>query len=297
MAHITVRDVPHYYEWITQEPRSSASTKPVMLFIHGWAGSARYWEAIAQAMQANYDCLLYDLRGFGRSHPSPKVSEASLLSTYELETYSQDLLALLDALNLDQVYLQAHSTGSSIAALFMNRHSERVHKAVLVCNGVYEYDAKSFAQFHRFGRLVVEFRPPWLAAIPGLSHVFMARFLAQSVPTATKKAFLTDFLEADRQAALGTMLTAVSEQAARSMPQEFAQLAVPTLLISGQQDQIIPAAMGEKAAALNDQINFLVIPKTGHFPMLETPRIYLQAVEDFLSAVPEHPQVLMAKQD
>jgi proline iminopeptidase len=289
MGYITVRDVPHYYEWITKEPRSPASTKPVMLFIHGWAGSARYWEAIAQAMQANYDCLLYDLRGFGRSHPSPNISEESLLSTYELETYSQDLLALLDALNLGQVCLQAHSTGSSIATLFMNRHPERVHKAVLVCNGVYEYDAKSFAQFHRFGRLVVEFRPPWLAAIPGLSHLFMARFLSQPVPTATKKAFLVDFLEADRQAALGTMFTAVSEQAARNMPQEFAQIVVPTLLISGQQDQIIPAAMGKQAAALNERIRYLAIPNTGHFPMLEAPLVYLKAVEFFLTAASEQP--------
>jgi pimeloyl-ACP methyl ester carboxylesterase len=79
------------------------------------------------------------------------------------------------------------------------------------------------------------------------------------------------------------MFTAVSKQASETMPQEFAQLKVPTLLVSGEFDQIIPAAMGKQAADLNeDQIEFFVIPKTGHFPMLEDPEGYLDCVNEFL---------------
>ncbi len=63
MPYINVRGVEHYYEWIR---KSSTEVKPVMVFIHGWGGSARYWKSTADALCDKFDCLLYDLRGFGR---------------------------------------------------------------------------------------------------------------------------------------------------------------------------------------------------------------------------------------
>ena len=280
MSYLKVRGVDHYYQWIKQ---NTHSPKDVMVFIHGWGGSARYWEAVAQTLSEQFDCLLYDLRGFGRSQPSP-TSADQVKSVYDLETYAIDLAIMLDLLGLEQVYLHAHSTGSSIAALFLNRYPERVQKAILACNGVFEFEAKAFEQFHKFGSYVVKFRPKWMCSVPGLAEVFMARFLTQPIPHHQKVQFLTDFVEADYQAALGTMLTAVSKDAADSMPAEFSQLPRPTLLISGERDRIIPAEMGAKAAELNHQmITHQVISKTGHFPMLEAPDQYLNLVAEFMA--------------
>jgi pimeloyl-ACP methyl ester carboxylesterase len=287
MSYVTIREVPHYYEWISSsEPMPS--DKPVMVFLHGWAGSARYWRSTAEALKPFFNCLLYDLRGFGRSKEptsdrTVSITPQTAWDDYNLETYADDLDALLTELKLDSVYLNAHSTGASVAALFLNRYPERVMKAILTCNGIFEYDEKAFSQFHQFGGYAVKFRPQWLAKIPGIDRMFMARFLHQSIPKSERVAFLDDFLMADESAALGTMFTAVSKQASETMPEEFAQLKVPTLLVSGEFDQIIPAAMGKQAADLNeDQIEFVVIPKTGHFPMLEDPEGYLQCVNEFL---------------
>jgi pimeloyl-ACP methyl ester carboxylesterase len=287
MSYVTIRDVPHYYEWIaSSEP--APSDKPVMVFLHGWAGSARYWRSTAEALKPFFNCLLYDLRGFGRSKEpasgrTVSITPQTAWEDYNLETYADDLAALLTGLKLDSIYLNAHSTGASVATLFLNRYPERVIKAILTCNGIFEYDEKAFSQFHQFGGYAVKFRPQWLAKIPGIDRMFMARFLHQSIPKSERVAFLDDFLMADEAAALGTMFTAVSKQAAETMPQEFSQLKVPTLLVSGEFDQIIPAAMGKQAADLNeDQIEFFVIPKTGHFPMLEDPEGYLDCVNEFL---------------
>jgi pimeloyl-ACP methyl ester carboxylesterase len=287
MSYVTIREVPHYYEWIaSSEPMPS--DKPVMVFLHGWAGSARYWRSTAEALKPYFNCLLYDLRGFGRSKEPASERTVSITpqtawEDYNLETYADDLAALLTGLKLDSIYLNAHSTGASVATLFLNRYPERVIKAILTCNGIFEYDEKAFSQFHQFGGYAVKFRPQWLAKIPGIDRMFMARFLHQSIPKSERVAFLDDFLMADESAALGTMFTAVSKQASETMPQEFAQLKVPTLLVSGEFDQIIPAAMGKQAADLNeDQIEFCVIPKTGHFPMLEDPEGYLDCVNGFL---------------
>lgn len=283
MSFVTVRGVPHYYEWIKSDP---SADKPVMVFMHGWGGSARYWESTAEALKPYFNCLLYDLRGFGRSQP-PKTNTsrpepAECVERYGLESYADDLAALLGELGTGPVFINAHSTGSSMALLFLNRYPELATKAILTCHGIFEYEEKSFSQFHKFGAYVVQFRPKWLYRLPGVDSLFMARFLHQSIDQSDRKAFLEDFLMADYGAALGTMFSAVSEQAATTMPEEFVQLTVPTLMVSGEFDRIIPAAMGEKAAALSEKVEFTVIPKTGHFPMLEDSERYLSCVTEFL---------------
>ena len=293
MPYICVRGVDHYYEWVKAQ---DTKVKPVMVFIHGWAGSARYWESTAIALSKDFDCLLYDMRGFGRSNgkvpvlaaaealgelPAP-VAETVEELTYELDEYARDLAALLDGLELKKVYLNAHSTGASVATIFLNLYPERVEKAILTCSGVFEYDEKAFTAFHKFGGYVVKFRPKWLAKIPFVDQMFMARFLKRSIPKSDRQAFLDDFLMADYAAAIGTMVTAVSENAAKFMPQEFTNLTVSTLLVAGEYDQIIPPAMGRQAASLSDKVEFVLMPNTAHFPMLEDPITYLKSVRQFL---------------
>lgn len=284
MPYIQIRGVQHYYEWITIP--STDLKKPVIVFIHGWAGSARYWESTAKALSTQFDCLLYDMRGFGRSQGKPtSVIDKNIVSdlTYELREYTQDLAALINGLQIERVYICAHSMGASVAISFLNRYHDQVERAILTCSGIFEYDEKAFAAFHRFGSYVVKFRPRWLDKIPFVDRMFMARFLHRSIPPAERKAFLQDFLCADYEAALGTIFTSVNKDQAELMPQEFAQLKVPTLLIAGEFDQIIPAAMGQEAAALNKGIEFAMVPQTGHFPMLEDAVTYCQLVQDFLS--------------
>jgi pimeloyl-ACP methyl ester carboxylesterase len=284
MAYVSIRGVDHYYEWVSTEGQPSG--KPVMVFMHGWGGSARYWQRTANALKEQFDCLLYDLRGFGRSPlPQPVPPEVQAIG-YELETYAEDLALLLDALGLNKVYLNAHSTGSSVAVFFLNLYPERVERAVLTCSGIFEYDEKAFKAFYKFGGYVVAFRPLWLRRIPFVDRLFMARFLHRSIPQAERQAFLEDFLLADYDAALGTIYTAVSERAVEVMPKEFTRLQVPTLLVSGQYDQIIPADMGRQAAALSDRVEQVVMADTSHFPMLEDPDTYLQHIRRFLAIEP-----------
>jgi pimeloyl-ACP methyl ester carboxylesterase len=275
MPLIDVRGVNHYYEWIHQ---GNLGLKPVMVFVHGWGGSARYWRDIANSLSTQFDCLLYDLRGFGRSSLPQKPLDLG----YELEEYAEDLAILLAALGLDEIYIQAHSMGATVAALFVNRYSNQVKQAILTCNGIFEYDEKAFTAFHKFGGYVVKFRYNWFLKIPFADRMFMARFLARAIAPEERRAFLEDYLMADYQAALGTIYTSVSKKAVEIMPQEFAKIQVPTLMISGEKDLIIPALMGRQAAALNDKIEYVEIANTAHFPMLEARESYLQVVKEFL---------------
>jgi proline iminopeptidase len=289
MAYVWVRGFHHYYEWVTGSGNPEPDGKRVMVFVHGWGGSARYWESTARALSDSFDCLLYDMRGFGRSQErsdgkaesaAAEVSEADL--SYELESYAEDLANLLDALGLERVSLNAHSMGASVAVFFLNLYPERVDRAILTCSGIFEYDEKAFSAFHKFGGYVVRFRPRWLYQLPYMDRLFMQRFLHRPLSRDISRAFLDDFLMADYAAAMGTIFTSVSKKASEVMPQEFVQLKVPTLLISGEQDIIIPAEMGRQASALNNIIEYVVIPNTAHFPMLEDPSTYLHHVREFL---------------
>jgi pimeloyl-ACP methyl ester carboxylesterase len=279
MPTVNVRGVDHYYEWIRRADNShKPAHKPVMVFIHGWGGSAKYWRSTAEAIADDFDCLLYDLRGFGRSLLPQNPPDLG----YDMEDYADDLALLLDALNLNRVYLNAHSMGASIATFFLNRYREKVHQAILTCNGIFEYDALAFAAFHKFGGYVVKFRYNWFLKFPFADRMFMARFLHRPINKSDRLAFLADFLLADYEAAVGTIYTSVSKEAVETMPQEFAKLTVPTLMVSGEKDIIIPASMGRQAAALNDKIKYVELPKTAHFPMLEDRVAYLKTIKEFL---------------
>jgi pimeloyl-ACP methyl ester carboxylesterase len=323
MPYISVRGVEHYYEWIT-ELGSDRTHRPVMVFIHGWGGSARYWESTARELSNQFDCLLYDMRGFGRSKArsedlksnstiqeklrtsnkqpasatsvqaavetlveeeaqpiDPEMSAEEL--THEMESYADDLAALLDALKLDKAYINAHSMGASVAVFFLNLYADRVYKAILTCSGVFEYDERSFTTFHKFGGYVVKFRPRWLYGLPFMDRFFMARFLHRSLPSSISRAFLDDFLMADYETARNTIFTSVSKKAAEVMPQEFARLTVPTLLVAGEHDIIIPAKLGQQAASLSDRVQYVEMAGTAHFPMLEDPPTYLRHVREFLA--------------
>ena len=277
MPLINVRGVDHYYEWV----RTSADTqnKPVMVFIHGWGGSLRYWRRTAKALSQEYDCLLYDLRGFGRSVSPARIPNIN----YDLEEYAKDLIILLNTLKIDRVYIHAHSMGASIATLFINRYSDRIEKAILACNGIFEYDEKAFAAFHKFGGYVVKFRYNWFLKVPFADRLFMARFLHRPIKKSDRVAFLEDFLLADYEAAVGTIYTSVSKQAVETMAKEFAKITVPTLMISGEKDIIIPAKMGKEASQLNPKLEYQEISNTGHFPMLEAEAIYLERIKSFLT--------------
>ncbi|MBE9060056.1 alpha/beta fold hydrolase [cf. Phormidesmis sp. LEGE 11477] len=291
MPYVSVNGVDHYYEWISTQDHPGNYEKPVMVFLHGWAGSARYWRSTAAAIKDKYDCLLYDQRGFGRSAagsatPTPATTSEPLATDPALnmlESFAEDLNVLLDELNLTQpIYMNAHSMGGSIGLYFLDRYPKRVKKAILTCNGSFPYQKWAFEAFYLFGGYVVAFRPKWLGKVPFAPQMFMQRFLKGSIPLEEKKAFLEDFIMANGETSLGTLKAAVSKHATEAMPAAFAALKVPTLMISGEYDKITPAKLGKEAAEMSDLIEYVMMPNTAHFPMMEDAEQYLVITNRFL---------------
>jgi pimeloyl-ACP methyl ester carboxylesterase len=279
VTYFPVENGEIYYEWVDRG-REARSDRPVLVFIHGWGGSARYWQATARALEEDCDCLLYDLSGFGRSRLSHSRQDSA---NFPLAAYVEDLAQLLGELKIDRCCLISHSMGSSIAALFLGKYPDVIDRAILTCGGIFEYDVRAFRAFSQFGKVVVKVRPRWLTQIPGVDRLVMQRFLHRDLPPSDRREFLEDYLMAADAAALGTLLDAVNEGSAIALNEAYSSLNMPVLMISGEFDKIMPPALGQAAAGLNASIELFVMPDVGHLPMLENPGDFLVRVRSFLA--------------
>lgn len=99
-------------------------TGPALVFIHGAFADSRLWDPQWEYFSSNYRVLRYDLRGHGRTGSSD-------LEQYNMETYADDLLNLLDSLEINSAIICGLSWGGSIAQSFAVRNPERLIGLVL----------------------------------------------------------------------------------------------------------------------------------------------------------------------
>jgi non-heme chloroperoxidase len=107
----------YYKDWGTGRP---------VVFSHGWPLNADAWDAQMFFLSQNgYRVIAHDRRGHGRS--------SQTWSGNDMDTYADDLAALIEALNLKDATLVGHSTGGGEVTRYIGRHgSKRVAKAVLI---------------------------------------------------------------------------------------------------------------------------------------------------------------------
>lgn len=119
MSMITVKDGTeiYYKDWGVGQP---------VVFSHGWPLTADAWESQMTFLASHgYRCIAHDRRGHGRSSQPWEGNE--------MDTYADDLASLMEALNLTNAVLVGHSTGGGEVARYIGRHgTQRVAKAVLV---------------------------------------------------------------------------------------------------------------------------------------------------------------------
>ena len=274
---IEVRGAAASYQWVTAN-ESIRTDRPVLVFLHGWGGSSRYWRSTAEAMVDAYDCLLYDWRGFGKS----AIAAESVAADYGLQAYANDLANLLNQLGIDRVSVIAHSLGTSIAPYFITQWSGTVDRAVMTCGGVFKFDALAYSLFYRVGQVIVGIRPRWFYNLPGMDWLVIQRFVHQMISPSDRAEFIDDYLSCQPAAALGVLLDVAQSKTCLELVENIKQINIPVLMISGQKDRIIPPLLGKNAARLNDRISHQVLKNVGHLPMLEDPETFQTVVRSFL---------------
>ncbi|NJR65391.1 MAG: alpha/beta hydrolase, partial [Leptolyngbyaceae cyanobacterium CRU_2_3] len=179
---INILGFPHAYE--LSAPTGSST---VLVFVHGWLLSRHYWQPLVQLLQSEYQCLIYDARGFGESQPkiqldlaAARVASQSVVAdnqpeksrNYSLKAYAEDLGCLLEKLSINHAWAVGHSLGGSVALWAAELYPDLIRGVICVNAGGGIYLKEEFERFRQAGQKLVKFRPPWLGYIPLLNLVF-----------------------------------------------------------------------------------------------------------------------------
>lgn len=289
MPYTDVFQVPHFYT-LTEKPPSSHTA---VVFVHGWLLSQQYWQPVTDALRGNFQCLSYDLRGFGRSNTAldqrslPTHAPLQAFSAYSLGAYAQDLGQLLTQLELDTVWLVGHSLGGSIALWAAKLFPERVQGVICVNAGGGVYLPQEFAQFRRAGQQIVRWRPSWLTALPFLKYAFARLMVARPLTADWGEQRLIDLLAAHQAAATGSLLESTTEAEVHRLPRVVASLQQPVYFTAGAKDTVMAEKYVRHLASFHPlfeepQGNVRVLQECGHMAMVEQPVALAQSIQAVL---------------
>lgn len=288
MAFIDILGAPHAYELTPP----TAPSSPVLVFVHGWLLSRNYWEPLIEKLSPNYQCLVYDLRGFGDSQPLRNNAqnqqanlktqftdtESAALSSpdYTLAAYAKDLGILLQQLGIEKAWLIGHSLGGSIALWGASVLPERVCGVICINAGGGIYLKEEFERFRAIGQRLVERRPRWLCYVPLIELLFMRSQVARPIARRWARQRLVDFVVAHPEAALRALLDSTTEAEVHRLPQVVSQIEQPVYFIAGAKDTVMEPKYVRHLASFHKLFqgcdeNVVEIPDCGHLAMLEQP--------------------------
>jgi len=254
MATITTKDgtAIYYKDWGAGQP---------VVFSHGWPLTADSWEAQMFFLAANgYRCIAHDRRGHGRSS---QPSEGN-----EMNSYADDLATLIEQLDLRGAVLIGFSTGGGEVARYIGRHgTKRIAKAVLV-SAVPPLMLKTDANPGGLPKEVFDgFRASFLAdRSQFFKDVASGPFFGFNRPGAKISQGMVDswWLQGMMGGHKNTYecIKAFSET---DFTEDLKKFDVPTLVIHGDDDQVVPIdASGRASARLVPNAKLIVYPGAPH---------------------------------
>lgn len=231
-----------------------------VVFIHGWPLSGSMWEyQMTELPQQGLRCITYDRRGFGKSgHP---------YDGYDYDTLTGDLKSLLDELDINDVTLVGFSMGGGeIARYFSLYNGARISKVVLI-SAVVPYMLKTEdnlngipqMEFDTMAKKMKEDRP---AFMENFGETF---FGVSLVNHPVSDAFLANNLTKVMDASPIATLECAHSFATTDFRQDVLKINVPTLIIHGDKDHIVPIeATSEQSAKLIKGSQFIVYEGAPH---------------------------------
>lgn len=213
----------YYKDWGTGQP---------IVFSHGWPLSADAWEDQMVFLASNgFRCIAHDRRGHGRSS-QPWTGN-------DMDTYADDLATLLDTLDCTNAVLIGHSTGGGEVARYIGRHgTKRVAKAILIGS----ITPLMLKTFDNPGGLSMEVFNDIRAKVYADRSQF---FMDLTIPFYGGKAsqgLRDSFWLQGMQAGFKNVIDCIEAFSETDHTEDLKNLNIPTLIMHGDDDKIVPIA-------------------------------------------------------
>lgn len=223
-------DIQMYYkDWGTGQP---------VVFCHGWPLTADAWEdQMLFLSDKGYRCIAHDRRGHGRSSQPSNGND--------MDTYADDLAKLIESLDLQNVILVGHSTGGGEVTRYIGRHgTKRIAKAVLISAVpplmLKTADNPNGVPIETFD----DIRKNMLIDRSQYFKDFSTPFYGENRPGAKVSQGLKDsFWLQGMMGGFKGLYECVKAFSATDFRQDLPKFDIPTLIIQGDQDQIVPIAI------------------------------------------------------
>ena len=254
---------------------------PIVL-LHGTGASLHTWEGWVRTLKKTRRVITFDLPGFGLTGP---FSGAYAPDDYRGNTYARFVLDLMDALQLPRAVIGGNSLGGEVAWRAVSLAPQRFAALILVDATGYAFTPEAMPLGFRIARIpvlnrIAEYLLPRAAVAASLRSVYgePARINDELID----RYFELTLREGNRHA-LGLRLQQL-EMGVHA--ERIKQLALPTLVLWGGRDRLVPAANGQRFAADIRGAKLVVFDTLGHVPQEEDPARTVAVVADFLENRP-----------
>ncbi|MBB6610820.1 alpha/beta hydrolase [Pontibacter sp. Tf4] len=252
----------------------SGQGKQPMLFAHGYGCDQKMWRYITPAFENDYQIILFDHVGFGNSD----VSDYSISKYNSLEAYANDVLAIIEELNLQDVIFVGHSVSAMIGVLASNKQPERFAKLVLIGpSPCYVNDEDYIGGFteENINGLISTLESDYLTWANTMAPVIMGNPDRPELGQELADSFCSSNIEVAKDFARITFLS--------DNRHDLDKVTTDTMILQCADDVIAPEVVGRYVHAHVAGSRFVQMEAVGHCPNLSAPDETIIAIKDFLN--------------
>jgi len=256
---------------------------PVVLFIHGILGSQRQWANLIDKLDDDHRLIVPDLFGHGES--------AKPLGDYSLSAHAATMRDLLDRLEIERVTLVGHSLGGGIAMQFFYLFPERVDRLVLISSGGLGREVNWILRSATLPGaeqvLSVIASPAVLSRVESLGRgASKVGWRSRADMGEIWRGFSTLGDRESRRAFLATTRAVIDIGGQSISAHDHLQdmLPIPTLIVWGSKDRMIPAQHALNAQRTIPDCRVELFEGAGHFAHLDDPDRFARVLREFIHA-------------
>lgn len=249
------------------------------IFVHGFGSDKSIWRHVCRDLEDVFSYYAIDLPGSGES-PAPRNFR------YSLEHFADVLIDFIIIRDLKNLTLVGASLGATVILLALLRHMDklasRVRALCLICPVAYPQELPFFFELLRmpvFGPLVVKYPLVGILSSAIVSALPVNSPASQYSPYYARKRV--------REALIKTARLISAKKLTRYV-RRLGTIEVPTLVLWGRRDRIVPPKYGKRLARDLPNAQLIVFDHCGHAPHEERPSEVVAALKDFLQNLSDH---------